>query len=117
MIASYKLILEAEPKVIDRQIYNVAGENLTVLQIAQKVKSQMVNSCEISIVPVLDQRSYRVSGKKIATEIGFLPKFSVDDAIQDLKNAFNSGKFSNLESETYYNIKQMKLLMLNGTIK
>jgi nucleoside-diphosphate-sugar epimerase len=117
MIAAYKLILEAEPKVIDRQIYNVAGENLTVLQIAQKVKSQMVNSCEISIVPVLDQRSYRVSGKKIATEIGFLPKFSVDDAIQDLKNAFNSGKFSNLESETYYNIKQMKLLMLNGTIK
>jgi len=117
MIAAYKLILEANPEIIDRKIYNVAGENLTVLQIAQKVKSQMVNSCKVNIVPILDQRSYRVSGKKIATEIGFIPKYSVDEAITDIKQAYLSGKFLNIESELYFNIKQMKLLLSNGTIK
>jgi len=117
MISGYKLLLESNPEVIDRKIYNVAGENLTVLQIAQKVKTQMEDSCKINIVPVLDQRSYRVSGEKIATEIGFTPVHSVEEAIADIKQAYFSGKFQNYESEQYFNIKQMKFLMSNGTIK
>ena len=117
MISSYKQILEADPEVIDRKIYNVAGENLTVLQIAQKVKSQIANGSTINIVPVVDQRSYRVSGEKIATEIGFTPKHSVDEAIMDIKQAYSSGKYLNFESELYFNIKRMKLLLSNGTIK
>jgi len=117
MISAYKLILEADPKIINRKIYNVAGENLTVLQIAQKVQSQMEKSCRINIVPIIDSRSYRVSGEKIAAEIGFTPKYSVDEAITDIKQAYFSGKFQNLESELYFNMKQMKLLISNGTIK
>ena len=117
MTASYKLLLETNPKIIDRKIYNIAGENLTVMGIAEKVQSQMQGSCEIQIIPVLDQRSYRVSGKKIQSEIGFIPKYSVDEAISDLKQAFYSDKYLNLKSEIYYNIKQMKLLMSEGSIK
>jgi nucleoside-diphosphate-sugar epimerase len=117
MNSSYKLLLEANPKIINRKIYNIAGENLTVLGIAEKVQSQMNNNCEIKISPVLDQRSYRVSGKKIESEIGFIPKYSVDEAINDLKQAFYSGKFLNLKSEMYFNIKQMKMLMSKGSIK
>jgi nucleoside-diphosphate-sugar epimerase len=117
MNSSYKLLLETNPKIIDRKIYNIAGENLTVLGIAERVQSQMNDKCEIKISPVLDQRSYRVSGKRIESEIGFIPKYSVDDAINDLKQAFNSGKFLNLKSEIYFNIKQMKLLMSKGSIK
>jgi hypothetical protein len=66
---------------------------------------------------VLDHRSYRVSGKKIELEIGFIPRYSVDDAIIDLKDAFHSGKYLNLNSDSYYNIKQMKLLMSKGALK
>ena len=117
MNSSYKLLLETNPKIIDRKIYNIAGENLTVLGIAEKVQSQMNNNCEIRIFPVLDHRSYRVSGKKIESEIGFIPKYTVDEAINDLKQAFYSGKFLNLNSEIYFNIKQMKLLMSQGSIK
>ena len=117
MIASYKLLLESNPKIIDRKIYNIAGENLTVLRIAEKVQSQMKESCEIKVFPVIDQRSYRVSGKKIESEIGFIPKYSVDEAINDLKEAFYLGKFLNVKSESFYNIKQMKLLMSKGAIK
>lgn len=117
MNAAYKSLLEASPRIINRQIYNVAGENLTVLEIAKKVQSQMSGNCKIDIVPVFDQRSYRVSGRKIKNEIGFIPQYTVDDAIIDIKNAISSGKYPNLESEVYYNMKQMKLLMLKGTVK
>ena len=117
MIASYKLLLETNSKIIDRKIYNIAGENLTVMGIAEKVQSQIQGSCEIQVIPVLDQRSYRVSGKKIESEIGFIPKYSVDEAISDIKQAFYSNKYLNLKSEIYFNIKQMKLLMSKGSIK
>ncbi len=117
MVSAYKLLLETNLKTIDRKIYNIAGENLTVLEIAKKVQFQIKNGCEINITPVLDQRSYRVSGKRIASEIGFVPKLSIDDAIIDLKHAFYAGKYLNLKSDSYYNIKQMKSLMLQGLVK
>jgi len=117
MTAAYKLLLETDPKIVNGKTYNIAGENLTVLEIAKKVQSQMKGSCDIKILPVLDQRSYRVSGEKIKSEIGFTPKFSVNEAIIDIKQAFYSGKYLSLKSELYYNIKQMKLLMSKGTIK
>jgi len=117
MNSAYKLLLETNPTIINRKIYNVAGENLTVLGIAEKVQSLMKERCEIKIFPVLDQRSYRVSGEKIKSEVGFIPKYSVEDAIIELKEAFYSGEYLNLNSESYYNIKQMKLLMSKGTIK
>jgi nucleoside-diphosphate-sugar epimerase len=117
MIDSYKLLLESNRNIINRKIYNIAGENLTVLEIAKKVQLQMNKKCEVEIAPILDHRSYRVSGKRIQSEIGFIPRYKVEDAISDLKQAFYSGKFKNLDSELYYNIRQMKLLMLNGSIK
>ena len=50
-------------------------------------------------------------------EIGFAPKFSIDDAIIDLKQAFYAGRYLNLNSDSYYNIKQMKSLMSQGLVK
>jgi nucleoside-diphosphate-sugar epimerase len=117
MVQSYKFLLESEKETIDRKIYNIAGENLTVLDIAKKVQKQMNKKCEIEIDPVQDPRSYRVSGKKIKSEIGFSPRYSVEDAIDDLKKAFYADKFKNLDSDLFYNIKRMKTLMLNGSIK
>lgn len=46
-----------------------------------------------------------------------MPKYSVDIAVNDLKQAFYSGKYLDLNSELYFNIKRMKLLMSKGTIK
>jgi nucleoside-diphosphate-sugar epimerase len=113
MIHSYKLLLESEIETIDRQIYNIAGENLTVLEIAKKVQNQM-KKCEIEITPTVDPRSYRISGEKIESALGFSPRYKVEDAIADLKKAFYDGKFNNLDSNLFYNIKRMKSLMLSN---
>lgn len=117
MISVYKLLIKTDSGVINRKIYNVAGENLTVLDIARKVQTKMQNSCDIQIAPVVDRRSYRVSGAKIAAELGFKPKFSVEDAIIQIQNSYHSNKFMDLDSEIYFNIKRMKLLMNQGSIK
>lgn len=117
MISAYKILLEVNRDVINRKIYNVAGENLKVITIAEKVVSLINNRCDIEILPIVDTRSYRVSGEKIRNEIGFIPQFSVDQAIIELQNAYYEKKFQDPTSDIYYNLRRMKYLILQGLIK
>ena len=60
--------------------------------------------------------SLQVSLQQLQTDIAQVQAV-VNDAVTDLADAFNLGKFLDLESEAYYNIKQMKLLMSKALIK
>lgn len=111
MVDCYFLMLKAEAEKIDGEIFNVAGENLTVNEIANLVKNSFTTPIQINFLPVKDQRSYRVSGDKIKRILNFEPKLSVLDAIKDLINAFESGKFRNPEDSEYYNIRRMKEIL------
>lgn len=112
MARAYLHVL-AQDKKVGGEIYNVGGENLSLDQIAEKVKSQVDGNLELQHKDTNDLRSYRVDSSKIFTDIGFRPIFTIDQAINDLKNAFLKGKFTNsLENPLYYNIKRMKELSL-----
>jgi nucleoside-diphosphate-sugar epimerase len=67
----------------------------------------------IKTVPTNDNRSYHVSSKKIREELGFVPKHSIEEAILDLKKAFEAGKIPDpMNDIRYYNIKTMQALKL-----
>lgn len=116
MVSCYLHVLESHSKLIDRQIFNVAGENLKVMDIANKVRKELEGKPNIQILPVIDARSYRVSGEKIAKILGFVPKFSVDDAIRDLISAYRNNLFHDLDSPEYYNIKRMQELISSNQL-
>ena len=88
------------PEITSGEIFNVGFENLSLLELADKVKSsvkfRLNKEVEVRVTPSNDPRSYRVSSKKILTA-GFQPKFTVDDAINDLINLFIDGTFSKKE--------------------
>jgi len=112
MARVYLHILQRRDRVAG-EIFNVGGENLTLNSIAEKVKFQLGSNTEIQHKPTDDLRSYRVDSSKILDRIGFKPFYSVDDSINELKNAFKSGAFINsLENSKYFNIKRMKELAL-----
>lgn len=112
MARAYLHILQRRDRVAG-EIFNVGGENLTLNSIAEKVKLQVGTNTEIQHKPTDDLRSYRVDSTKILDRIGFKPSYSVDDSINELKNAFKSGAFINsLENSKYFNIKRMKELAL-----
>lgn len=112
MARAYLNILQRRDRVAG-EIFNVGGENLTLNSIAEKVKLQLGANTEIQHKPTDDLRSYRVDSSKILDKIGFKPSYSVDDSINELKNAFKSGAFTNsLENSKYFNIKRMKELSL-----
>lgn len=113
MVESYLALLEASPKNINQEIFNIGSKNLTVREIAEAVREEVGKEIEIQFLETNDLRSYRVDSSKIQKHIGFSPKFTVNDAIKDLKNHF--GEFISSDPLTdprYVNIARMKELKL-----
>ena len=117
MLRAYVALLEADESQINREIFNVAGENLKVIDIARKVQQKIDKNIEIKIIPVIDDRSYRVSGAKIERILKFSPIYTVENAIEDIQLAYLSGKFKDTTDEKYYNLKTMKRIIAEGTLR
>ncbi len=113
MADAYLCVLDASKEKIDGKTFNVGFQNLPVSEIANLVKQAFDEEIAIEVVPTNDNRSYHVSSEKIQKELGFTPKYTIENAILDLKAAFDkklvTDPFSN---ESYYNIKQMQQIGL-----
>jgi nucleoside-diphosphate-sugar epimerase len=105
----YLMLLDAPDHVVDGKIWNAGYDNLKVRAIADMVRAKVGNRVEIVVTPTDDHRSYHVSSQKIRRELGFLPRHSVEDAIGDLKRAFDGGNVPNaMTDDRYYNIRRMQ---------
>ena len=104
-----------QPKdLIAGKVWNVGYENHRVREIAEIVR-QIVNKKGVEIVTTStnDQRSYHISSGKIKQDLGFVPKRTIEDAVQDLVDAFHQGKIHNsMENLDYYNVKKMDAISL-----
>lgn len=94
-----------ENKNIESGVYNAGFENLSILDIANRVKEKVKS--EIKILPVNDIRSYRLNSDKLINT-GFKKTSSVNDAIDEIVKNFNDGKL--IEKDSYYTVKWMKHL-------
>ena len=88
-----KLLIKAPKSKIQNQIFNVGHQNLTILQIAKKVKKIVqkrfgYKSIKIEIQKSHDNRSYHINSSKIYKQLKFKPKKNIEDAIKDLCIAF-----------------------------
>ena len=109
MADSYIKIIQAPKEKVNRQIFNVGGENHTVLEIGYMVKKIMGSDISMKQIPTNDNRSYHISSEKIKDVINFTPQKNVNDAILGLKYAFENKKLINpLENNLYFNIKTMQ---------
>lgn len=104
MVEVYIHFLNAEDSFTG--IFNAGFENITIMDIAEKVTEFI--PAEIVVTESNDPRSYRLSSSKLLST-GFSPKYSIEDAIRELIDAYNSKKIQN--EDKYYNIKTMKKLV------
>lgn len=108
----YCYLLTLDSEQINGKTYNAGYENFKVKEIAQMVKN-VIGEVDIITEPTDDNRSYHISSELIKKEIGFEPKHSIEDAVRDLKNAFEAGKIPNsFEDERYFNVKLMQNINL-----
>jgi nucleoside-diphosphate-sugar epimerase len=103
MIRVYLHLLDKRDSISG--IYNAGFENMSILQIAETITQSV--PAEIVVSPSNDPRSYRLSAKKLLAT-GFIPKYSVADAIADVQHAFNAGLLK--MEDRWFNIKTMKAI-------
>jgi len=84
-------------------IYNAGFENITILEIARLVAKYV--PAEITVTESNDPRSYRVNSDRLLAT-GFRPKKSVEHAIREIVERYNSGALK--DEDRFYNLKWMQ---------
>ena len=109
----YCLLLELPKEKIAGKIWNAGFENHTISEIAQMVKNVVGPQVSIITTPSNDLRSYHISSQKIKNDIGFVANHTIEDAVKDLKDAFEKGDIpDSLNGEKYFNVKLMQNIEL-----
>lgn len=110
----YCMLLELPKEKIANKIWNAGYENHTISEIAGMVKNVIGDQVKIVTSPSNDLRSYHISSAKIKNDIGFVAKHTIEDAVKDLKAAFNKGLVPNsLTDDRYFNVKLMQKIELH----
>ena len=90
IIDLYVDFLASSKELVVAKTWNSGYENHHVWENA-RIVSQIVDKkgVEISMTPAEDHRSYHVFSDKITWDLSFVTKHTIEDAIQDLVNAFH----------------------------
>ena len=109
----YIKLIEIPKELIAGKIFNAGYENHSVMEIANMVKKVIGKQVNIITTPTDDNRSYHISSDKIKKELGLEPNHSIEDAVKDLKKAFEDGLIPNSFSDIkYFNVKLMQAINL-----
>jgi len=104
----YLVMLNAPKKLINGEIFNANCRNMKMIDIANTVKSIVGEHVKIEVTPTDDNRSYFTSSEKLIKTLNWQYRFTVEDAIRDMKRAFDNGLIPNpLDDLKYYHVKMM----------
>ncbi len=112
------LFINIEKEKIQNEIFNVGFQNMTIINLAVLVKKTVERYFEdfnVSIEKTSsnDNRSYHINSDKIYNALGFKPKKSIENAIEDICNAFQNNMFDDsMNNTSYYNVKKIKELKI-----
>ena len=113
MIRAYEILLTADKKLVNGQIFNAGWENQSVNQITETVKNIVGPDITIVRTKTDDNRSYHISSDKIKNVLNFQTMFTIEDAVRYLKEVFEKKLLiDTLNNDLYFNIKRMKNLDL-----
>jgi nucleoside-diphosphate-sugar epimerase len=91
-------------------IYNLHAENLTVLDIAEKVQKIIPSSSIIKTkMSFQDSRNYQVSSDKASRDLGFVPKFDVDFGIKQIEEIMREGRIRDITIPRFSNALALEL--------
>ena len=113
MARVYINVIEAKAELVNGEIFNAGYDNMKVKEIANIVKKVVGDDVKIDKEETNDNRSYHISSEKIKKIINFVPNFTIEDAVKDLKDAFENKKLpGSLDNSIYFNIKKMQEIQL-----
>jgi nucleoside-diphosphate-sugar epimerase len=113
----YKMLIDIDAAKIAGKTFNCGFQNMSIMDIALVVKRIVEaefpdkRNIEIVTTPTDDIRSYHINSDKIQRELGFKPRFAIEDAVRDLCRAFKRGDLPNsMADDRYFNVRTLKAL-------
>jgi nucleoside-diphosphate-sugar epimerase len=110
------VLLESTARIAGKT-FNAGYQNRSIADIAEIVRGVVAREFPdgepIAVVtePTDDIRSYRVNSDSIAAELGFTPRYTIEDAVRDICAWYRAGRFPNsLDDPSYYNVRTLKQL-------
>ena len=122
---AFQLVIDANEKLINKEIFNVGLDNYQIKNLAYLVREQLPIDIEIDLAPDdADKRDYNVDFSKVKNVLGFEAKKTIIDGINEIYVALKSGNVdTSIKTVTvswYRNILDAKKLLdtieLNGRI-
>lgn len=91
--AFLKVLEEKDMHKINKQIFNVGSneQTLQVFQVADRVKEHFSDLIIENVPDDPDKRNYRVNFDKIKNVLHFKTQRTIDEGIEEIKNALNKG--------------------------
>ena len=106
--------IQASEDKVKGEIFNLVQDNYTILDIAHRIKNALKGIKEVSIDVDYEQkrmdRSYRLSGRKLEEKVGFKPKVSIEESVEEIVQKIKSNEFHDFNNPIYYNIKWIEFL-------
>ncbi len=113
------LLISADSEKIQNKIFNVGYQNLSIMEIAKIVRNVVLDQFSdkkeilIEVQKSNDLRSYHINSDKIKNELNFIPRYTIEDAVIEICEAFKSNLFKDaLNNTKYFNVKKIKELKI-----
>jgi nucleoside-diphosphate-sugar epimerase len=99
-------VLTASQDIVRNQVFNVGSseQNYTINQIAEIIQRHVPQAHIVHKGDGADRRNYWVSFNKISRTLGFRPKWTVDQGIDQVIEAISSGKVLDYRDAKYSNV-------------
>lgn len=93
-------------------VFNLHTENLTIIQLAERIQKYVPDaSVEITESSFQDARNYMVSSDKARAELGFAPRWSIDDGIVELREAISQNRIPDVGLPRFSNVVALQSIM------
>lgn len=111
---AYGLLIQADAKIINGQIYNLVYRNFRISEVALRVR-EALRECGVKVELRADYaykgvRNYRVSGRKLELALGFRPAVSIEESVTTMVAEIRRRQYTDFDNPRYYNIRWMRAL-------
>lgn len=91
-------VIQAPNELVDFEVFNSGGDknNATKQMIVDNILKRMPSGYVEYLEKGIDTRNYKVSFEKVKTVLGFEPKYSIQNGIDEIIYAFKNNVFKNV---------------------
>ena len=91
-------------------VYNLHSENIKIIDLAERVKKNFEDIVIEKVdIKFQDARNYRDNGEKLKNDFDFVPKYSVEDGINEIKKLIQEKRIKDINDPRYTNQKYLEI--------